>query len=95
VVVGPRTAGRTGITLGEVNWLIDPPAAPRACTVKLRARDTLRQATLHTQEGVTYVDLAEPALPAPGQACVFYDGDRILGGGFIEAQARPGARPLA
>jgi tRNA-uridine 2-sulfurtransferase len=30
--------------------------------------------------------LDEPALPAPGQACVFYDGDRVLGGGFI---ARP------
>ena len=24
-----------------------------------------------------------PALPAPGQACVFYDGARVLGGGFI------------
>ena len=24
-------------------------------------------------------------LPAPGQACVFYDGERVLGGGFILA----------
>ena len=24
-----------------------------------------------------------PRLAAPGQACVFYDGDRVLGGGFI------------
>jgi len=22
-------------------------------------------------------------MPAPGQACVFYDGDRVLGGGII------------
>jgi len=22
-------------------------------------------------------------LPAPGQACVFYDGTRVVGGGFI------------
>ena len=29
------------------------------------------------------VRLAAPALPAPGQACVFYDGSRVLGGGFI------------
>ena len=29
--------------------------------------------------------LARPALAAPGQACVFYDGDRVLGGGFIRA----------
>ncbi len=27
--------------------------------------------------------LQEPALAAPGQACVFYDGTRVLGGGFI------------
>jgi tRNA-specific 2-thiouridylase len=27
--------------------------------------------------------LDAPALPAPGQACVFYDGTRVLGGGFI------------
>jgi hypothetical protein len=31
------------------------------------------------------VVLDAPALPAPGQACVFYDGDRVLGGGFIAA----------
>jgi tRNA-specific 2-thiouridylase len=29
--------------------------------------------------------LATPALAAPGQAAVFYDGSRILGGGFITA----------
>ena len=29
------------------------------------------------------VRLDAPALPAPGQACVFYDGARVLGGGFI------------
>jgi tRNA-specific 2-thiouridylase len=27
--------------------------------------------------------LDQDALPAPGQACVFYDGSRVLGGGFI------------
>jgi tRNA-specific 2-thiouridylase len=40
-----------------------------------------------TAEGAT-VQLDDPALPAPGQACVFYDGDRVLGGGFI---CRPAA----
>jgi tRNA-specific 2-thiouridylase len=35
-----------------------------------------------TAEGAE-VHLAEPALAAPGQACVFYQGERVLGGGFI------------
>jgi len=32
----------------------------------------------------------EPALGvAPGQACVFYDGTRVLGGGWIERVNAP------
>jgi tRNA-specific 2-thiouridylase len=27
-----------------------------------------------------------PAIAAPGQAAVFYDGERVLGGGFIRAE---------
>ena len=81
VVVGPRGSGTRHVRLREVNWLIDPPAELR-CTVKLRARDELRPATVAADGRVV---LDEPALPAPGQACVFYAGDRLLGGGFIEA----------
>ncbi|MGH6660181.1 MAG: aminomethyltransferase beta-barrel domain-containing protein, partial [Rhodospirillales bacterium] len=29
---------------------------------------------------------------APGQACVFYDGDRVLGGGWIRRDDFPGGR---
>ena len=31
--------------------------------------------------------LDDPALAAPGQACVLYRGSQVLGGGFIQAQA--------
>ena len=80
VVIGPRGSGTRQFRLREVNWLINPPASVR-CHVKLRARDELHAASV-TGEGAVTLD--EPALPAPGQACVFYQGDRVLGGGFIE-----------
>ncbi len=82
VIVGPRGSGGTHVALAEVNWLTEPLERGR-CAVKLRARDELRPATVSaTQDGAT-IALDHPALPAPGQACVFYAGERVLGGGFI------------
>ncbi len=38
----------------------------------------------HTENNAAKVILDDPqAGIAPGQACVFYDGDRVLGGGWI------------
>ena len=83
VVVGPRDAGTVLMQLREVNWLAPAPAGGLRCTVKLRARETPRPARLRVREDGVEVVLDAPALPAPGQACVFYDGERVLGGGFI------------
>ena len=79
IVVGPRGAGSRTVRLREVNWLIEPPPSLR-CEVKLRARDTMHGAVV-SADGLVMLD--EPALAAPGQACVLYQGDRVLGGGFI------------
>jgi tRNA-specific 2-thiouridylase len=68
-----------------VNWLAEP--APRRCTVKLRAREVPHAAEIHPTGDGAEVWLDTPSLAAPGQACVFYDGDRVLGGGFITAPA--------
>jgi tRNA-specific 2-thiouridylase len=83
VVVGPRTEGTTLVRLREVNWLIAPPEAPLRCTVQLRARAVPRPASVCATPAGAEVTLDAPALPAPGQACVFYAEDRVLGGGFI------------
>ncbi len=89
VVVGPRDAGVTRIRLREANWLATPAAGGFRCTVKLRARDEQRPATIYVgADSATEVVLDQPALPAPGQACVAYHGDRMLGGGFIAGQSR-------
>jgi tRNA-specific 2-thiouridylase len=82
VVIGPRETGTREIPLRDVNWLAEAGESFR-CTVKLRAHDQLRPAIVRTALGETNVELDEPALPAPGQACVFYRDDRVLGGGII------------
>jgi tRNA-uridine 2-sulfurtransferase len=87
VIVGPRDRGTTQVRLRAVNWLVDPTQETMPCAVRLRARDILRAATVRSLEGGAIVTLAEPALPAPGQACVFYAGSRVLGGGTIRAAA--------
>ena len=81
VVVGPRSEGRTTLTLRDMNWLV-PPSDIRCC-VKLRAREVPHGAVVRPSGSGAVVLLDAPALVAPGQACVMYDGDRMLGGGFI------------
>jgi tRNA-uridine 2-sulfurtransferase len=91
VVVGRRGTGTRSVGLRDVNWLLPQPCEAIRCGVKLRARDNIRGAVVRVADGVTSVLLDEPALPAPGQACVFYDGDRVLGGGImVRAEAAVG-----
>jgi len=95
VIVGPRDSGTDRIRLSEMNWLVQPPEEGLRCAVKLRARDVLRPATVLRTEDGAEVRLDEPALPAPGQGCVMYDGDRVLGGGFIRPRLCSAADRLA
>ncbi|GBQ10382.1 tRNA 2-thiouridine(34) synthase MnmA [Swaminathania salitolerans] len=84
IVVGPREgAGRTEFALRDMNWLTEPDAAGMRCEVQIRAREACRAACVYPVAGGARVVLDEPAMPAPGQACVLYQGSRVLGGGFI------------
>lgn len=88
VVVGEREellAG--GLIASRVNWLLEsPPERPLACEVKIRYRHTPAPATVTALPGGgARVAFAEPqSAVTPGQAVVFYDGPRVLGGGWIE-----------
>ena len=90
VVVGPKAAlARDLVRVGEVNWLAEEPltAAPRAVQVKLRNTQPPIEAEVRgAGEGGAEIQLAEPQHGvSPGQAAVFYDGARVLGGGWIAA----------
>ncbi len=82
IVVEPRgrSPGQREVRLSEANWLIQAPRLFQA-NVKLRARDVLHPAEIDLAKALVVLD--QPALAAPGQACVVYDGARVLGGGFI------------
>ena len=90
VVVGPKEALLRGrLTVREVNWLGEgdvPDGGGIAVSVKLRSMQPPAKATIKGLGGHrAEVVLDDPqAAVAPGQACVFYDGDRVLGGGWIE-----------
>lgn len=88
VVVGmPEELARSELVAQQANWLIDPPTEPLACEVKIRYRSRPIPATVEPlPDGRFGVRFAEPCRAiAPGQAAVCYDGDRVLGGGWIEA----------
>jgi tRNA-uridine 2-sulfurtransferase len=96
VVVGPRAAlGTRRVELGGVNWL--GGTAPRqgmALAVKLRSAQPPVAAQLHCGDDGATVTLDEPAFGvAPGQACVFYHGTRVLGGGWIRRSPMHENRP--
>ncbi|QHC34652.1 tRNA 2-thiouridine(34) synthase MnmA [Komagataeibacter xylinus] len=86
VVIGPRAhaVART-LVLRNMNWLVPQPGPQGLrCEVQIRAREVARAATVWAlPDGAARVVLDEGAVPAPGQACVMYDGSRVLGGGFI------------
>ncbi|MBT8485639.1 MAG: tRNA 2-thiouridine(34) synthase MnmA, partial [Phycisphaerae bacterium] len=86
----------TACTAAEANWLVEPPDAWRPCTVKVRynaAPVTARVRAQAPDRLEVAFDTPQSAV-APGQAVVCFDGDRVIGGGWIDAStpATRGAR---
>ena len=91
VVVGPRAAlAETRLSLGEVNWLGRPAKPGMAVAAKLRSTQLPVGARFYpsgTKEDAVLVLAAPAGAVAPGQAAVLYDGERVLGGGWIRRRA--------
>ena len=61
-----------------------PPASPFVATVKVRSHAPVANARITHLGDRARVEFEEPQRAlAPGQAAVFYDGDRVIGGGPI------------
>ena len=88
VTVGPRAAlDRTQFTVSSVNWIAhDSPAAwiPASAQIRHRHRPAAgRVRAIDDGRAEFEFDEPQPAV-TPGQAAVFYDGDIVIGGGWIE-----------
>ncbi len=94
VVVGPKSSlERTTLTASGVNWIAGEPSDPVRVTSQIRHRHQPAPGTvraipgsrLSTGSGQAELVFDAPQIAiTPGQAVVFYDGDVVVGGGWID-----------
>jgi tRNA-specific 2-thiouridylase len=86
VIVGPAGEGeRLSFAVPQPHWIASAPASNQTVVVKIRHRHPGAPARVEIAlSGEALVHLETPARAVtPGQAAVFYDGPRVLGGGWI------------
>jgi tRNA-specific 2-thiouridylase len=92
VVLGTREECRVhAMIVGDLNWIgFDPPSSGEfRCEVQHRYHGIPARATVAVAEGVATVVFDEGEMAVtPGQGAAFYDGDLLLGGGWIETTSR-------
>jgi len=98
VIIGPREElmGR-GVVARQVNWLAESPHVGAEVRVRVRHRAALAKGEIiRLNDHEIEIALDEPVSAiTPGQSIVFYAGEKVLGGGFIEtAVSSPSQRTL-
>lgn len=86
ITIGPRRSLLSrGVRASGANWLAEAPDSFR-CTVQIRYNDRGTPASVRRLEADGFeVIFDSPAFAVtPGQAAVLYDGDKVLGGGWID-----------
>jgi len=76
---------KTEVRARDFNWLCDVPANDIRASVRVRhTKWENPDCTVRCENGLVFITCDEPVrAPARGQSAVLYDGDRVLGGGFI------------
>lgn len=91
VVVGDKEdLERQKVFLKDVNWLDKTPikAYLEPIHVKIRSSNQPMPAKIGEEDGECFIELEDPEYGvSPGQACVVYNGSRVLGGGWISRTA--------
>jgi len=96
VVVGPRQALFVrGVSVVEMNWLVARPEPGIGIPVLAQLRYNMTAAPARVDPGnggTARVEFDEPVYAVtPGQFAVFYQGDTVLGGGWIKGAIEPSA----
>ncbi len=76
---------KTRLKANNVIWINKAPLVEINVKARIRYRHKESEAVIHpTTDREAYVEFQDPQRAiTPGQAVVFYDGDRVLGGGWI------------
>lgn len=95
VVGAAAETGAAGLTVETANWLVpDPPPPGRRVTAKVRSGPSEHPATVLAAgpRGFRLAFAGPVRAVTPGQSCVLYDGELVLGGGEIDTvePAEPG-----
>jgi tRNA-specific 2-thiouridylase len=88
VVIGDRDdLAQRELTADQANWLVEPAEQSFRCHAQIRynSEAAVATVTLLTDDRFQVVFDEPRHGVAPGQAVVLYDGDTVLGGGWIES----------